>query len=51
MLRVAVAPGKDRFSGLLLDTKKKHLYTFLVSVDGRSKLLRLKGKGIEGLLK
>lgn len=50
MLRVAVAPGKERFSGLIIDSKKKHLYTFLISTSGKAKLLRLKGKGLSGLL-
>lgn len=50
MLRLAVAPGKGSFRGLLLDPKKRHIYTFLLSETGKAALLRLKGPAIDGLL-
>jgi hypothetical protein len=49
-LRVAVAPQKGRFSGLILDKKQHCIYTALQDQQGKGVLLKLTGPSVEKLL-
>ena len=50
MLRVAVAPKKGKFSGLVLDKTKQSIYTTLQDQQGMAVLLKLTGSSVQQLL-
>lgn len=49
-LRIAVAPHKGRFSGLIIDKKLNCIYTTLQDQRGKAVLLKLSGPSVKRLL-